>query len=188
MHTSKKKGSKKVKADWINVSGFRSLSQAHEIRRMSYIASLTLTAQTYNSISINVGLIRSLSTEWSSFTARYVEYRMLALRLHVTDQLGASQSATVIFSTDRSGVLTTPTTPAQQWAMANPKVMNLDYSVTKMPSYEAKAIDLEDQLFTPVGQTSLNTFAIILGINIPTATTAIWTYYVEAMLEFKGSQ
>jgi hypothetical protein len=188
MLISKKKGGKKVKADWINISGFRSLSQAHEVRRMSYVATLSLTAATYLSVSINAGSIRSSATEWGSYSGRYVEYRMLALRVHVSDQQGVSQACTAIFSTDRSGVLITPTTVAQQWAMANPKVFNLDYSVTKMPSYEAKAIDLEDQLFTPVGQTSLNSFAIILGVNIPAAATASWTYYTEAIVEFKGPQ
>jgi hypothetical protein len=165
---------------------------ASEIRRCSAILPLSTDGTGFAKLAIGAGTVRTNpATEWASYAARFQEYRVLAMKVSlVVGALGANpvnELDFVIFSTDRSGALTVPASGGANWANDNPKVFNGVSTDRRLLEYEARAIDLEDQDFSPVGTTITN-FAIFLTASGSVSITGVATLFCEWMVEFRGTQ
>ncbi len=132
-------------------------------------------------LTVNPTWIRANATEWPNLSARYVEYRVLSIRVHLV-MLNVATLA--VMATDRSGTGISPGTVASIWALQGAKVYNGDETSVTPASYEARAIDLEDQNYTSVSTNAL-TFGVSILVQGPN-TTAVGSLLVEALVEFKG--
>ncbi len=175
----------KNKVSWVQLIGVSASPGAREIRRLTAPA----TNITTNAGGAAYGRILSSAaisaTEWASYAARYTEARVLAMRFHVVSGAGAAITGDrIVVSTDRSGILAVPTSEQAVWAQTAPKIF-IDAMV--VPGvYEARAIDIEDQLFDAV-TTMTNRFGIQYAA-FGTASTTIFALLPEYMVEFRGPQ
>jgi len=123
------------------------------------------------------------SPYWANLAAAYTEARVLEIRLHVAGSTpSAGGSGVNVFGTDRSGAQTTGTVTSQAgvWELQAAKAFNAFSTGTQISCYTARALDLEDQLFSPVGAMP-NNFSIF-GI-----TAGGVTCLLEFLVEFKGA-
>jgi len=148
-------GLNKKGANWTQLSFGGAMGQGQRVlRRLSQVVGTVVTT------AGGLAGIRVLDSqaanaaEWSSMASVYVQYRVLAIRVYLQSFLLPATAGTdlpVFLGTDRSGALASPGSVPIVWALHNPKVFKLNNSDKKPISYEARAIDLEDQLYTPVG-------------------------------------
>jgi len=117
------------------------------------------------------------TTQWSNFSASYAEARVLAITIKQAGFTGGTGFA--VFGTDRSGTASVAN-QAAVWGLQAARAYNTDSTAVQPHSYTARAIDLEDQLFSPVAAMP-NNYAIF-GINAAAAPILI-----EYLVEFKGS-
>jgi hypothetical protein len=187
------KNSKSVRRqDWVRLSTVGNLRPAELVRRLSYATTKTIAATTagYNFSPTDV---RASSTEWSSIAALYSQYRVLAIRLNfIGDNINytATNSPHVQYllcGTDRSGSTSAGASANAVWALDQPKVFNIQ-TVTPVPiTYEAKAIDLEDQNYV-ASSSNQTSFSIPVWLSTNWASGSISLFvFVEAMVEFKGA-
>jgi hypothetical protein len=186
---NKKRGKGQVrqnKTSWTKLTSVNARANATEVRRLTSVTTLTAGAGGTTFTPVGQTQMKSAG-EWSSYSARYSEFRMLAIRLSVVPLLSvASNLDQVIFGTDRSGSAAAPTTVAGIFQLTASKVFN-GQSTSMIPiRYEGRAIDLEDQLYTAVG-TAATSFILYVGV-LGTASTAVASLYAEFMCEFKGPQ
>ncbi len=186
--SKKTKGSNNKPGSWTYLTSVSAPAGLTLVRRLTYVTSVS-TAVGVNYFKYGPTELRASAAEWGSFAARYQQYRVIAIKVGVIPNNQASQSSTnyisyVVFSTDRSGTSGTPTSAASIFSGDAPKVYNLDYTGMAVPSYQAKAIDLEDQNYTSVAtnQTSFQVLGTLQGNG-----SAPCTVLVEWMVEFKGA-
>jgi len=187
--TKKNKLIKKKGNDWVNLKNIRPISKT-EIRRITYIMNGTVSAGTFDLVSLSPATFIANATEWASYIARYQEYRFLAIAVHVSATTAATSipsSGGIICATDRSGTASNPGSGAALWALDAAKVFESNYTNKEMIRYEVKAIDLEDQNYTPVANTS-TPFQLFVGLDLSAASTTSFRYYCEALVEFKGTK
>jgi len=184
---------KRIKTKKTKSANWTSLARVHKslgsfTRRCTYISGISTGGGGSAVGVVGAALLRSSAVEWNSMAARFVEYRILAIRVSLASGIAAANanSAFVIFATDRSGVATTPTTPTGTYAFSEAKLFNGAMTTPQVIEYEARALDLEDQLFTPVGTTA-GTYQVYFYIQ-GTSATQIYEYAVEFMVEFRGQQ
>lgn len=156
-----------------------------EIRRLSYNQAVTTNGAGFVGLLVGPGLLVASATEWANYAARWQEYRVLATKVTMTNE-GAQTSDFVIFATDRGGLASTPVSVTALWATSGAKVFNGVLTQKEPITYEAKAIDLEDQLYTPVANTAV-TYQVLMG-TIGPPTTATFQVFVEWMVQFKGTK
>lgn len=189
MPQSKGKGrGKPRKISWVMVPRGMPGAGTVEVRRLSLTGAMTTTAAgtfAKNIAAATAGWGLSSTTEWSSYSARFTEYRVLAIKVTVVPYtVSASSEASMVLSTDRSGAVGAPANLNVCWAGTAPRVFFTGQ--VKPGSYEAKAIDLEDQDYSPVG-TIISTFSVQAFATGP-VSTQLFGAYVEYLVEFKGPQ
>jgi len=171
-----------AKPQWGRVAS----QNATEQRRITVAGTLTTLAGGFVGFLINTALMRT-GNEWASYAARYAQYRLLGVRVHITDTPAASQpSGSVVLATDESGSLPAPVSALVNWQAGKPRVYNLDQTSTRPITYEARAVNLDQLNYTAVG-VSATTLQILIAINGP-ATAAVAQYYAEWCVEFKSIQ
>jgi hypothetical protein len=187
----KHNGGKMSKANWTQLSIGNSMAAgARILRRLSQAAGVLTTSATgtyfYRALSSAV----ANAAEWANLAAVYVQYRTLEIRLTIVP-LGSTTSVNpaqtvLIFGTDRAGTLAVPTSYATVWGLQAPKVHTLQ--CVKPCVYSARAIDLEDQDFTPVAS-PVSLFAVQFAMNNPgTLSTGLAYLLIDYVVEFKGNQ
>jgi len=182
-----KQKSKQKLVSWTSLTSVNVKPNTSETRRMTYVSSVVLTAATFNTQSFTCASVRSTCTEWASYSPRWSEYRILAMKVHVSSiPTTPASSTTVMCATDRSGVgPNTLATPAAFLASTNVKIFEADHTDKKLITYEARAIDLEDQDFTPVN-TNSTAFSIYVALHAGAAVSTGTLIYFEAMVQFRG--
>jgi hypothetical protein len=171
--------------NWNKVAG----QSQSELRRITYSQILTTAGTGLVSFTVGSTLLRASGVEWAFYAARFTEYRILGVRIHATDTPVAgvvNSQGPLLIATDNSGSATPPTTVALIWGMAKPKVFNIDQTTPKGIEYSARAIDLEDMNFTPVG-TAASTFQVFV-FGSSGATTNIAYLFIEWAVEFRSTQ
>jgi len=178
-------GGKKSARGLVNFTTMPRSGSRSEVRRISYVQNQSLTAATYAVATLSPATMRSNGIEWSSYAARYQEYRVLQIKVHPSNALGTVQTD-MIFATDRSGAMTAPSTVGAMWATQSPKLVNLEYTTTSFPSYSARGTDLEDQDYVPISTNQVS-FQIFAALTAPSASTTTVALFVEFLVEFKGT-
>jgi len=175
---------KRQLAKWTQLGALPQRVGASIVRRLTIsAAAVTLSAGGQFALRQQDSTVAN-AQEWANISAIYSQYRVLAMRIHVVPAFSSAAYAMHgVVGTDRSGAAAVPGTLGAVWGLQSPKIF-LE-SMTKPFSYEARGIDLEDQLFTPVGAPTPR-FALQMVINGP-ATTQVAYYYVDFMVEFKGT-
>jgi len=186
----KSKGDKHAFRQLIRTAGV-STGRASEVRRISYLT--TLPAGAGGAFAVTTFSVSGVAaaTEWSSYSARFVEYRVLSLRVRGFPRypVGAggppTVSGLVTIGEDRSGMIGVPGTQAAIFALLNARLLPTD----KKFSVEMRATDLEDQNFTPIGSTAA-LYRIFVGCSnvVASAATVFYDVSVEMMVEFRGPQ
>jgi len=166
---------------WVRLGGPQGPSTI--VRRMTSVVTVVTGAS--SSTIIKSGGVTS-AIEWSGVTAAWQEYRVLAMRLQFsTAQYATGSVANVgdwVVGTDKSAALAAQTSGGV-FALENAKVFDSASTESRLASYEARATDLEDQLFNPVGTTA-STFAI----HVIQASGVSLAVYVEYAVELRGAQ
>jgi len=130
------------------------------------------------------------ASEWSSAAAIYSEFRVLAIRCVFAPRQLSAIAGTVsaqraadylITGIDRSGALAVPATALAAWGLQGARVHCLSDTISQV---EARAVDLEDQLFSPVTTVPAN-FAVQWFYTTGFTTTAV-DVLVEFIVEFRG--
>ncbi len=186
-----KKGRKGKGSDWVNTTPLTRLRPASVVRRLSYVSTASISAST--GLLINPASVRSTANEWGSISAIYTQYRVLAIRVRtmvnatsVIGQTSVGSPAYVMYGTDRSGSIAATASPNSIWALDQPFVHALPTLDSVLPSYEARAIDLEDQNYVAVGSNQTS-FGILLVIVTSNSVAFNYWNFVDALVEFKGA-
>jgi len=192
-----KKGGRRGKAttanSWKKIVGLTEVAGAGVVRRLTFTGSATTNAAGIFVVNASTVGMRANSYEWSAISALYQEYRLLAAKISVTAGfpqaliVPSTDLASVVCGTDRSGALTPPTTAPGIFQLDDVKLYNGDYTEKAPIVYSAKAIDLQNQLFTPIG-TNATSFILYVGIIGDFSTANIAQYWIEWVAEFKGAQ
>jgi hypothetical protein len=195
MQRKHSKSGKPRKQRWTNLTNLPSRAGASVVRRLSYApGAIAANGAGLTTVKISSATFIANAPEWASFVARYTEYRFLSIRIFPTEPpvstlTTVSVSGIVCVGTDRSGQLGAPASQAVVWGLQSPKLLVYDSTQHNPPSYEARAIDLEDQNFqaSSTAGSNLPAFAINFTHNGPVSANNI-QYLAEAMVEFKGMQ
>jgi len=186
----KGKKDKQVLRSLIRSAGV-STGRASEVRRISYLTTVPAGAGgAFAVVTFSTSAVAA-ATEWSSYSARYVEYRVLSLRVRGYPRypVGAGGPPTadglLSIGEDRSGMIGVPGSQAAIFALLNARLM----PTSKKWSVEMRATDLEDQNFTPIGSTAA-LYRIFVGCSnvAGSAATVFYDASVEMMVEFRGPQ
>jgi hypothetical protein len=194
------KNQKKYKAvgNWTQLSIGNSMSMAQRIvRRLTQAVGVQNTSATGTLfVRVNSSACAN-AAEWANLAAIYVQYRVIEIIITLVPFQSSAYAAgvnsnvpgqgIVIAGTDRSGTLAVATSYAALWGLNNPKAYTTQ--TIKPMRYKARAIDLEDQDFTPVGS-PVSLFSIQYGLNFVGVTAAVPCLYQlnEFVVEFKGAQ
>lgn len=174
------------KTNWTRLVGPQRANSS-EVRRLTTIpGSQTTTASGSITLRFTNSSV-SGAQEWSSYSARYVEARVLSIRVHISPLEPATSisNGTGVFGTDRSGGVAS-TTFAQVWALQAPKLYTTQ--MVKPFTYEARAIDLEDQDFSPTSSAPVLSFGINGSFTSLSFSQVALFVLVEYMVEFRGTQ
>jgi hypothetical protein len=187
-----KKSKAKIPKTFISLKGFNGLKHASEFRRMTVTGPLTTNAAGLATFPVNVAYLRSNSTEWASYAARFTEYRLLKIRVHLTQSVytgpGNANNTNFVIYTDRSGILAGATTSNAAYAYSGARAFNVPFTGHSPITYSDSAIDLEDQLYTAVGTSSVDFAVVIFYLNASQVSQTVMQFYIEFMVEFKGTQ
>jgi hypothetical protein len=158
-------------------------------RRCSTTAAFSSSAGNLVSITFGNTLLATTS-EFSAFAGQYQEYRTLAIKVHIVPLFtiaGAPiyHTPNFLFTTDRSGVTAAPGSNGAAWRFSDAKLFNSITYTKTFSSYQARAIDITDQLWQPT-TTSTDNFRVFLTATADAASTVSGAYYVEYVVEFKG--
>jgi len=178
------------KASWVTLAQLSRNPGATEIRRCTSVPgvlSTTASAVLFGRVLSNAA---TSSTEWANYAVRYVEARVLAVRLNFLPFGTSSAAAPMdvvagVIATDRSGALSTPTSWGQVWALADPRPFT--DQMVKPFTYQAQAIDLEDQDYQPVGALGA-TFSVLYAVSAQVGNSACLFLATDFLVEFKGPQ
>lgn len=127
------------------------------------------------------------TTEWTSYAARYREYRVLAVEVHFIPSQVVNISGAVCgpcaVATNKGGVLGTPTSIGQVYALANskPKLM------FKPWSYQIRPDDYTD---LDVGSTSTpsSEFSMLVYGDGFTNSLLVGRYFIKWVVQFSSRQ
>jgi hypothetical protein len=188
----KHNGGKLSKANWTQLSMGNSMAAgARILRRLSQAFGVITTSATGTLFQrVNSSAVANCA-EWSNLAAVYVQYRTIELRLTLVPLQSSTavepySQGVLIFGTDRSGTLATLSSYASVWGLTAPKVHT--FQMVKPAVYTARAIDLEDQDYTPVAA-PVSQFSVQFGINAPNVlSTGVAFLLLDYVVEFKGNQ
>jgi hypothetical protein len=187
------KVARKTVVGWIDLARFsRGVSSTLE-RIVLSISTITISNGSANTItSFASSRPQSSGVGFSSFSARYTEYRVLRGRFAITPTalITGGGNPSLILATDQAATAT-PATVAAVLNINGAKTFYL-YNTDKSPiTYEIKAIDLEEQLYTPSNVAPTLNFAMVLVAYTPsnaTANTVVCQISEEWLVEFKSRQ
>lgn len=187
----KHNGGKLSKANWTQLSIGNAMSAgARILRRLSSAIGVVTTSATGTYFARVQSSAAANAAEWANLAAVYVQYRTIEIRVTVVPQQTSTvtapySQAVLVFGTDRGGIAGVPSSYATIWGLQAPKVHT--FQMVKPAVYSARAIDLEDQDFTPCSA-PVSLFAVQFGINMPTAiSTGIAFVLYDYVVEFKGN-
>jgi hypothetical protein len=181
---------RKTSSDFVGRGGVTNNPNNSVRRRCSITANFSSTAGSLISTIFGNALLATTS-EFSGFAGQYQEYRVLATKVHIvpTTTNGAgvplAHASSLIMCTDRSGTTTAPGSNVAAWRFSDARVYNGNNSVAQPIVYQARAIDITDQLWQPT-TTSVDQYRVFLTGTADVASTSCGTYYVEYLVEFKG--
>jgi hypothetical protein len=190
MPRGKKRGKKGALSNWVAKPRWGAISSqiASEVRRLTLVVTnLTTSAAGFLGIAYGSGTLSS-TLEWSSYSARFTEYRLLGIRVNLTDGQITTQTAggNVVLAADDTGNTTLPTSAAQLWAFAKARCFNLDNVTAKPIRFEVSAKDIQDMDFSPTA-TPAASIALKGALQGP-VSTIMATAYVEFSVEFRSPQ
>jgi hypothetical protein len=188
-HKNKKQSKSKIPRGFVTERGFGNQKMASEFRRLTFVQVDTNNASGFQSFGCTAATMRSNAVEWSSYAASFTEYRLIRTRLSVVNIIASSSAGgTLVFWTDRSGILTPPTTTAQSFTLAGSVVYPINNTSMHPLVYTGSAADLEEQLFTPVTTNAIS-YQIGYTINVPTSVSTPVAYtFMEWLVEFRSPQ
>ncbi len=146
-------------------------------RRLTLVGSSVLNGSSGQVVSSGV----TSAAEWAGLSARYVEFRVLAIILHFIPNGAASNP--LIVSTDRSGALAAPASAAVAFSASGAQLIYPGATVGKVVKYEAFAKDLEDYNFDAVGSPTAR-----YAVSMWNSSASAINYFVEWIVEFRGSR
>lgn len=152
------------------------------VKRLTQVATLAASTTLKVASSDFTG-----AQEYGNVAALYSEARVLAIKLTLVAVVNTGfLPSYAIFGTDRSGALLAAsfTSVASIWGLQNAQLHTLPTSDKSPITYEARATDLEDQLFDAIGSAT-NRFAIFLQHVMANTTVSVFREY---LVEFRGSQ
>jgi len=173
----------------------QSLGGSSIVKRMTLTATLTTTgAGGFNQQLSSAAVQSSPATEWNSFATRYVDYRVLKVKMsyqptrcsNTTNGAASLDLApTGVIVGDPSGSAA-PATVVAGWALESAKTL----SVHKPFKMVIRASQEEHTLFNPTSASipAANRFAIILIVAGGDATKSYGTLFYEWWVELRGSQ
>ncbi len=173
---------KSKKASWTNLNSNVRQAAKPELRRLTWIT----TAAGSTSTRVGTDSVTS-AAEWSSYSARFTECRVLRVKLNIVPYTlaAAAGNSLLLVGTDRGGALAAALTPAQVAQLDAVKVFNPNNTSIEPMVYQAGAVDLEDQLFVPVGSASTTKN---YAVHVANQATQGQNILVEFLVEFKGHQ
>ncbi len=174
---------KSKSGNWTNLSSNIRQVAKPEMRRLTWVTS---TGGASVSVRFGTDSVTS-AAEWSSYASRFTECRVLGIKISFAGTpVTAGTGAPLMFvGTDRSGSVAAGLSPAATAQLDAVKVFNTSNTSMTPMSYQAKALDLEDQLFTPVGSASTTKNYSIHATN---QAAVAFNCLVEFLVEFKGHQ
>ncbi len=187
----KNKANKLVKPDWIRATSMPTV-QPVELRRFTIVQALTFDTTGKSVNGWNAAVLRANSAEWSSYAARFQQYRILRIKVTLVppaDTASGQESFYVLTAIDRTGAMANPTTIGQIGAMQESKLFNGALTVAKPITVSATATDLEDMNYTPVG-TSSSAFQLFTWVQNHATGSGYSAGLVKAeyWVELKGNQ
>jgi hypothetical protein len=158
-------------------------------RRISIAVNVANNSSSIAATAINAAYMRANAQEWSNLAALYTEYRILKTRvkqLDIAQNAANTNYGAIVACTDRSGVATTPSTPAAAYALEDPEVFNMDSTIPFPWVYTTRALDLEEQNFTAVGvnATTYQVFVVSSG-GVPSGN--VYSLYIDWIVEFRSN-
>ncbi len=194
----KKQNKKKFKNPWVLVLSNVPNAPGHtSVVRLTLAGFLATTDANGRFTQAFAATTRAqLCTQWASYAARFTQFRVLGIKLTYEPDInvsfydgtgGVTAVRTVggmIVCTDRSGALTSPSGAGSEttaWAETSAKVFN----VGKRWTYQAHAIDFEDQQYQAVTGTG-NFYSVFVVGELLTASVTYGAVYEEYAVEFKG--
>lgn len=172
----------------------RSLQGGSIVKRMTAVVAVATTAGGVVSLQLSSTSVNSTASEWASFAARYIDYRVLKMKVSylpirvVNTQNGATALSLVpggVVAADPSGSAF-PTTLATGWVLEASKL----HQLSKSWSYAVRASQEEHMIFNPTSASipAANRFAIVGIFGGGDASTTYGNFFYEWWTEFRGSQ
>lgn len=164
-------------------------AQDNLVRKVTAVAQVVLIAGS-RGLAITSFNARTLSTEWSSLSAAYAEYRILKIKVafapYATLGTGAAPLPVAISVSDFSGSLAVPTTFSQAMTYSKAKL----HAAGKPFSHSITATDRDQLTFTPIGVNAVDFYqvAVFFSDNSGANTTAYGLLTYEWTVEFRGRQ
>jgi len=173
----------------------QSLGGASIVKRMTSVTTVTTNGTGTYLFQLRSGQVQSIpATEWSSFSSRYIDYRVLKMKVSylpirvVNTRNGASSldlAPTGVAASDPSGSAT-PVTLQQGWALELSKLFSLE----RPWKIAIRASQEEHMLFNPTTSIipSANTFSIVGVFGGGDASVVYGNIFYEWWVELRGSQ
>lgn len=169
----------------------QTLAGASTVKRMTLTAAFTSSAGGVVDISASSSDVQSSpATEWASFAARFLDYRVLKVKVSwepaVRVNLAAIFNAQGVVARDPSGAFATAGGVLATWALESAKPVNFYKSF----SHTIVASEEEHMLFNPTSAVipASNRFKLCIIGTAATVSTAVGRVYYEWIVEFRGSQ
>lgn len=176
----------------------RTLNGSSLVKRITYTSAATSNASGVLSVTgiaqFNSTNVQNLGTEWASFAARFVEYRVLKIKVTFIPLYSANtQNAATkvlaggaaVVASDPSGAAA-PASLAAAYSLESSKLHQF-HSAWK---HQMSACETDHLLFNPTSASipAANRYSIVLyGAGLD-ASTQYGQFFVEWITEFRGSQ
>ncbi len=156
------------------------------VKKATFYGTVALTA---GAATGSFGASSLASTnEWTSYLKNlYVEYKIVRVRVHVypsvTNATSTSNFVNLVgFATDRSGAASSAASMNALVALDDSKIYPMSYTGRPF-TYTATAIDLEDQLFSPVASAGSSFSVVYYATGLGTGNFA---YFLEIEIQLRG--
>ncbi len=178
-------------SSWVALTGIPAGAQVMEVRRMTQSGNLTVGTTSNRFLTSGV----TSATEWSSYSGRWTQARVLAMRILAWVPLlsmtptASGVPAQLLAGTDRSAAVAAGASVTAVAAMQQFKALHASHG--KVVQYEVKALDIEDQDYTPVGSMTAKYAMHIIFSGASGTGAPVYTgipYILEYAVQFKGTQ
>lgn len=174
--------------------GSSSLQGSSIVKRMTAVATVTTNGAGATGFVLTSSGVQSLSTEWASFAARYLDYRVLQIKATYEPSIVVNTVNTAVNTTilpvgaivsDPSGSASL-TSVAAAWALEQAKTLTL----ARRWKQVVRASQEEHMLFNPTSAVIpvANRFQITGFADGGSATQTYGRLYYEWIVELRGAQ